>query len=70
MTWIFDASSIKGGAISRTVVKSIFHYVHAHELEAELKLAGLKLNALYGDYDQGPFGEQSPRLLVVAEKPD
>jgi len=70
MTWIFDASSIKGGAISRTVVKSIFHYVHAHELEAELKSAGLKLNALYGDYDQGPFGEQSPRLLVVAEKPD
>jgi SAM-dependent methyltransferase len=68
MTWIFDASSIKGGAISRTVVKSVFHYVNAHELEEELRSAGLKLSALYGDYDREPYGEQSPRLLVVAEK--
>ena len=70
MTWIFDASSINGGAISRTVVKSVFHYVRAHELEVELESAGLKLSALYGDYDREPYGEQSPRLLVVAEKPD
>jgi ubiquinone/menaquinone biosynthesis C-methylase UbiE len=70
MTWIFDTSSISGGAISRTVVKSVFHYVHSHELEVELRSAGLKVHALYGDYDREPYGEQSPRLLVVAEKAD
>ena len=70
MTWIFDASPIAGGEISRTVVKSVFHYVNAHELEVELRSAGLKLIALYGDYDREPYGEQSSRLLVVAEKSD
>jgi hypothetical protein len=68
MTWIFDTSSTTGGEVSRTVVKSVFHYVNMHELEVELRSAGLALHAVYGNYDREPFDEQSPRLLVIAEK--
>jgi SAM-dependent methyltransferase len=70
MTWIIDESSINGGAVNRKVVKSIFHYVNPHELEEEFRSAGLRLKALYGDYDRTPFGEDSPRLLAIAQKPD
>ena len=68
MTWIFDSSSIAGGPINRTIVKSVFHYVTAHELEVELSSAGLKLQTLYGGYEQEPYSDQSPRLLAVSEK--
>lgn len=67
-TWIFDASAAAGGPINRSVVTATFHYVNVHEFEQELEAAGLKLTAFYGDYGLEPFGEQSPRLLVIAKR--
>ena len=31
-----------------------------------LARAGLSLTHLYGDYDRSPFGDGSPRMLVLA----
>jgi len=38
----------------------------AHELTAMLRQVGLEPLAWYGDSEGGPFGRESPRLMVVA----
>jgi hypothetical protein len=46
-----------------------YHYLYPHEIEMMLEGAGFQLEALYGDYDQASFREDSARLLVLAVKP-
>ena len=41
-------------------------YHYPHQLELNLRASGLRLEALYGDYEQAPFEESSERLLVIA----
>lgn len=67
ITWLYDTSPAAGGPVHRTVVQAQYHYLYPHELELLLEPAGLKLQALYGDYNQLPFGEESARLLALAE---
>lgn len=66
ITWIYDATPAGGGPVSRTVVETDYHYFYAHQLEIFLDQAGFRIDALMGDYDQSPFGEESARLLIVA----
>ena len=38
------------------------------ELDALIKYNGLTIEAKYGDYDQGPFGPESEKQLIVCSK--
>lgn len=67
ITWIYDSSDPAGGPIQRTIAQATYHYLYPHEIELLLAESGFKLLALYGDYDQSPFEEDSPRLLVLAQ---
>ncbi len=66
ITWIYDASPPAGGSIHRTIAQGVYHYLYPHQLELLLQDAGFRLLSLTGDYDQSPYTEDSPRLLMVA----
>jgi hypothetical protein len=70
ITWLYDASPAGGGPVHRTVVTTTHRYVYPHELVLWLPAAGLRLDALFGDYEQAPFGEASDRLLALISKPE
>lgn len=65
--WLYDAIPAGGGAVQRTAVQMVYHYLFPHEWELALREAGLRLVQLAGDYDGAPFTEESPRLLLTAE---
>lgn len=43
-------------------------YFYRFELEHLLAVAGLKVVALYGDLNRGPYGDESPDMIFVAER--
>lgn len=68
ITWIYDASPPTGGPVHRTIAQAAYHYLYPHQLELLLHEAGFRLRSLRGSYDGGPFGEESERLLIVAQR--
>lgn len=66
VTWIYEAAASGRAQPSRVKAKLRYHYLYPHQIDLLLGLVGLRLQALYGDYDQSPFDEDSERLLVVA----
>jgi SAM-dependent methyltransferase len=41
----------------------------ASEVASMMRQSGLEVQACFGDYDGSPFGKESKRLLMVAQKP-
>ena len=66
ITWWYDRMPANGGAIQRTVAPFTYYYLYPHEIEMMLQNAGIPLLALYGNYDQSPYTDSTPRLLVLA----
>ena len=64
--WIVDTSPAEGGVAVRTVAQATLHYYFAHQLIQILDAAGFEVVAQYGDYDRRPYGDESPRLLLLA----
>lgn len=65
ITTIYDETDA-AGVTHRTVIPLRLRYVFRYELELLLRLAGLHLEAVYGDYDLRPFDEEAPRLITVS----
>ncbi|MDT8305227.1 MAG: class I SAM-dependent methyltransferase [Anaerolineae bacterium] len=68
ITWLYDASPAGGGPVERSVAQVNYHYYFPHQIELLLRQSGLRLEALYGDYNEEPFDEAAERLLVLAHK--
>jgi hypothetical protein len=66
VTWIYEVKRPTHELVQRLEIVSEFHYYFPHEIELALSAAGLRLEALYGDYGRSPFNEMSERLLVLA----
>lgn len=64
VTWVYESD--RDGA-ARVRVQMRYHYLYPHQFDLLLGLTGFRLIALHGDYDRGPFGEESERLILVAE---
>lgn len=67
INWLYDACTPAGGPIHRTIAQTTYHYLYPHELELKLAENNLQLTHLYGHYNQSPFDEDSPRLLILAK---
>ena len=67
VTWVYDEIA-PDGALRRTVAPQVLRYVFAAELDLLLMQAGLERAARYGDYDESPFRDGCPRLIVLARQ--
>ena len=63
--WIYDEIGAEN-VLRRTVAPLTLRYVFPAELDLLLELCGLARIERFGDYDGAPFGEGSPRLIVLA----
>jgi hypothetical protein len=72
ITWFYDKVPASGGTVTRLVSQFSYHYCYPHELEQMLESTNsdmpIRLQKLYGNYDLAPFTEDSPRLLLLAQK--
>jgi len=66
ITWIYDEIG-QENVVQRTVGSLILRYFFPTELDLLLQVNSLRRSERYGDYDQGPFEEGCPRLIVVAQ---
>lgn len=65
VTWIYDAIA-DDGSVRRTVAPTRIRYFFLSEIVLLLKLVGLEIEMVYGDFDGMPFGDGAPRMIVVA----
>lgn len=68
VTWRFD---VDAGDDSAEQIRSTvtYHYQYAHEWQLLLLNAGWQLRDVWGEYDQTPYDEDTPRLLLLARRP-
>jgi SAM-dependent methyltransferase len=55
------------GSLRRVATAFNLRYLHLHELELMLTLAGFTSWQVYGSYDLDPFDDASERLIIAAE---
>ena len=55
------------GSLRRIATSFDLRYLHRHELELMLELAGFVQWQVYGSYDLDPYDDESDRLIVAAE---
>lgn len=67
-TLFYDRTDKTTGQVTRQVARYILRYVHRFELELLLELAGFAIEAIYGSYELEPLSDESPQMLVVAER--
>jgi SAM-dependent methyltransferase len=67
VTWVYDRISADG-VVHRRLVPVRLRYTMASEMRLLLQQAGFDHIEIYGDTDFSAYGEDSPRLLAVAEK--
>lgn len=54
------------GLVRRTLVSFDLRYLWRYEAELLLKMAGFTLEAIFGDWQLGPFQDTSDRMILVA----
>lgn len=54
------------GMVERLSVRARHSLAMVETYQAELQQAGLKIEALYGDFDRSAYTEESPNLVIVA----
>jgi SAM-dependent methyltransferase len=67
VTFVYDEVDA-GGAVRRTVAPFAMHYFWRRELELLLDKAGYRVEHLFGSYALEEYGEDSPRIIVVATR--
>jgi SAM-dependent methyltransferase len=67
VTLIYDEIA-PDGQVSRTLVPYSIRYLWRFEAELLLDQAGFDLEAIYGDWDLGPFEDASDRMILVARR--
>ncbi|MBE2181861.1 MAG: class I SAM-dependent methyltransferase [Anaerolineae bacterium] len=65
VTWFYDEIT-DDGTLKRTIVPVTVRYFFAAEITLLLQAAGFQIEAIYGDFDQSPFEDGCPRMIVVA----
>ncbi len=57
------------GALRRTLCPFVLRYLWRSEAELMLRLAGLQVEAVWGDFEGTPYDSQSEHLILLATKP-
>lgn len=65
IVWLYD--EVQGdGTLKRTVAPVVFRYFFPYEVQLLLKLAGFRVEQIYGDVDGSPFESGCPRMVILA----
>ncbi len=67
-THMYDRISADG-TLRRVVATVDLRFSTRYEMEGLLRMAGLELDQIYGDFDLSPYDEASEYLITVARKP-
>mgnify|MGYP005840863847 CR=1 FL=1 len=67
VTGIYDTCSASG-MFRREVASYSLRLFYRYELELLIQGAGLKIEAILGDYDYSEYEAESPRMVVIARK--
>ncbi|MDZ4768256.1 MAG: class I SAM-dependent methyltransferase [Chloroflexota bacterium] len=65
VTWVYDAVSADG-MVRRTIAPTRIRYYFRDELALLLEACGFTVRAVYGDFDESPYQDGAPRLIVEA----
>jgi len=65
-TLFFDELRDETGLLQRSIAEVTLRLTYRYELEHLLHRAGFSVKNLFGDYDSGPFDDDSERLICVA----
>jgi|ERR1035437_145118 SAM-dependent methyltransferase len=65
-TTLFFDEITAAGDLQRTVAEVRLRLTYRFELEHLLRRAGFSIRALHGDYDGGPYEDESERLICAA----
>lgn len=67
VTWVYErGEESPADEPERLRANLRYHYLYPHQYDLLLTLTGFRLLALYGDYNESLFDEESDRLLLVA----
>jgi SAM-dependent methyltransferase len=69
LTYLYDELDDEG-RVTRTVAQHPLRYYHRPELVLLLERAGLRVDAVHGDYALGPHTADSERLIAIARRPE
>jgi SAM-dependent methyltransferase len=68
VTWHYD-HLLPDGTVQRLTRQARHSLASAQDYQAEIRLAGLDIQAVYGDFDRSPYTPTSSNLILVAQKP-
>lgn len=63
--FVYDTVDVDG-TLRRRALPFVMRWLYRFEAEHLLARAGFELEAVYGDYELGPFTSDSPQLLLLA----
>ena len=66
--FIYEETAPDGG-LRRTLCPFTLRYVWRNEAELMLRLAGLQVETVWGDFEGTPYSNQSDHLILLATKP-
>ncbi len=69
-TWIFEEINAAGTALSRTHGRLVLRWIYRYEMQHLLELCGYKIEALYGDFERGPFRHGGEQVWVASKGVD
>jgi ubiquinone/menaquinone biosynthesis C-methylase UbiE len=65
---VFDQMDDRGTVVARQYVPLTLRYVFRHEMQHLLDLCGFRAEALYGDFERGPFRYGGEQVWVAAKR--
>jgi hypothetical protein len=63
--FIFEEIDSNGRVLQKIYNPLTLRYVHRYEMRYLLELSGYKVEALYGDFQRGPFRYSGEQIWVV-----
>jgi hypothetical protein len=67
LTFLYERAA-PGDLVEREIEPLRLRYFHRFEIEHLLARAGYEVEALYGDWDRGPFVENGQEMIWVARR--
>jgi SAM-dependent methyltransferase len=66
ISWHYD-HLLPNGYVERLTAQACHTLLSVDSYAGELRQAGLGIESMYGDFDQSPYTENSPNLIIVAQ---